>query len=366
MNSQITLQSCDSAANVQNTLHLVHVVRRYGPVGGMERYVWELTLQLRQLGHRVTVICERCHTNSPQGIAVVELGEVTPRPGWIAAQRFANRVAIWLDTNRQAHSIVHSHERIYSHDITTFHGSVFATVTDKPWWHLISLRIAMRLFLERRELDTAQLIIPNSLHIKHELARYYPVFADKLANPVTPGVTVDKHREFHTPPSNGGVIGFVGLEWKRKGLPLAVAIVKQLRLTSPHLKFTIVGPAACDIKFLFSDWQAGFDLQDWHGQVNYSEFDVLLHPAKSEPYGMVISEAMAAGVPVVISDVCGSSEDVTAASGSILPLESSLGDWVAALEHQLCRKEPVPLFSRSWLDVAHGYEQIYRSLLCHL
>lgn len=24
---------------------LLHVVRRYGPVGGMERYVWELTLQ---------------------------------------------------------------------------------------------------------------------------------------------------------------------------------------------------------------------------------------------------------------------------------------------------------------------------------
>lgn len=38
-------------------LELLHVVRRYGPVGGMERYVWELTIELQRLGHEVTVVC---------------------------------------------------------------------------------------------------------------------------------------------------------------------------------------------------------------------------------------------------------------------------------------------------------------------
>ena len=363
MNSQTFLQSRDSAAEVQNTLHLVHVVRRFGPVGGMERYVWELALQQRQLGHRVTVICERCYSEKPSGITVVELGEIIRRPSWVAALRFAHRVAVWLETNPQPDRIVHSHERIYSHDITTFHSSVFANVTDKPWWRLISLRIAMRLFLERRELDSAQFIVPNSLHIKHELSRYYPGFAGKLTAPITPGVTVESHRAFRSVPLDGGVIGFVGLEWKRKGLPLAVAIVRQLRLTRPNLIFTIVGPTARDISFLFPASQSGFEIKEWRGQVNYSEFDVLLHPAKSEPYGMVISEAMAAGVPVVISDVCGSSKDVTPASGSVLPQDSSVEDWVAALEHQLNRKKQVPLFSRSWQEVAQGYELIYRSLV---
>jgi len=228
---------------------------------------------------------------------------------------------------------------------------------------LISLRIAMRLFLERRELDTAQLIIPNSLHIKHDLAKYYPAFAGKLFNPVTPGVTVESQREFRSAPVDGGVIGFVGLEWKRKGLPLATAIVRQMLTTRPHLKFVVFGPAASEVKFLFSNWQSGYELKEWNGHVNYADFDVLLHPAKSEPYGMVISEAMAAGVPVVISDVCGSSNDVTAAAGSVLSLNSSIDDWAAALEKQLSRKEQVPQFSRSWQAVAFEYEQVYRSLV---
>jgi UDP-glucose:(heptosyl)LPS alpha-1,3-glucosyltransferase len=327
----------------------------------MERYVWELTLQLRQLGHRVTVICERCHSNKPVGITVIELGEVAPRPRWIAALRFAHRVEAWLRGNPQPDSIIHSHERIYSHDITTFHGSVFATVKHKAWWHLISLRIPMQLFLEKRELSKPAYIVPNSQYIKQQLALYYPSVANKLTAAVTPGVAVVKARDFRSVPSDGGVVGFVGEEWKRKGLPLAVAIVRQLRLTRPNLEFFVVGPASASVKFLFSDWNSGFVLKEWDGQINYSEFDVLLHPAKSEPYGMVISEAMAARVPVVISDVCGSSVDVTPAAGSILSLDSSLDAWVNALEHQLSRTEPVPQFSRSWQKVAYEYEQVYRS-----
>ena len=41
-------------------LEVAHVVRRYGPVGGMERYVWELTHALSKLGVNVTVVCEKC------------------------------------------------------------------------------------------------------------------------------------------------------------------------------------------------------------------------------------------------------------------------------------------------------------------
>lgn len=357
------MQCSESRTNNPNIFHLVHVVRRYGPVGGMERYVWELTLHLRDLGHSVTVVCERCHVPIPEGISVVELGEVAPRPRWVAAFRFSHRVAIWIEANPSPDRIIHSHERLNSHDITTFHGSIFATVFEKPWWHWVSLRVAMQLFLERRELTTACFIIPNSLYIKHQLEQYYPNIASKLTDPVTPGVTAGLLREFHRVPSDGGVIGFVGEEWKRKGLPLAVAIVKQLQISRPNLQFIVVGPASNSVKFLFSDWQAGYVLKEWDGQVNYSKFDVLIHPAKSEPYGMVISEAMSAKVPVVISNACGSCDDVSPASGSVLPIDASIELWVEALNVQLCRTEQVPEFSRSWLQVAQEYEQLYQSFV---
>jgi UDP-glucose:(heptosyl)LPS alpha-1,3-glucosyltransferase len=329
----------------------------------MERYVWELSLQLSRLGHRVTVICERCHSDKPQGISVIELGEVSPRPRWIAALRFSRRVSVWLAANPQSGCIVHSHERIHAHDITTFHGSIFATVTEKPWWSLLSLRIAMQLYLERRELSVAKVVIPNSRNIKQQLSFYYPEFAHKFSEPVTPGVTAVNVREFRTVTKDGGIIGFVGEEWKRKGLPLAVAIVKRLQLFRPNITFIIIGPPIASIKPLFVDWKSGYILKEWSGQVNYSEFDVLLHPAKSEPYGMVVSEAMASKVPVVISDACGSCEDVTAEGGIILSLDSRLDLWVEAVNHQLNRTNPVPQFSRGWNEVASEYEQIFRSFV---
>ena len=352
----------ETTAKPQDSSHLIYVVRRYGPVGGMERYVWELTLHLRQLGYQVTVICERCHVDKPQGIRVVELGEVTPRPRWLAALRFDNRVSEWLASNPQPNSIVHSHERISSQDISTFHGSIFAAVLDKPWWRLISFRIAMQLFLERRELTKSRLIVPNSQRIKQQLTHYYPELAYKLTEPIKPGVTAGTFRENRNVPSDGGVIGFVGTEWKRKGLPLAVEIVKQLSIFRPHLKFVVLGAPASKVKHLFADCQFEYVLMGENVQVNYSEFDVLLHPATTEPYGMVISEAMSAKVPVVVSCACGACEDITPKSGSILPLISSIEAWVEALEHQLCRTQQVPQFVRSWNEVVQEYEEAYRVL----
>ena len=341
---------------------LIHVVRRYGPMGGMERYVWELTRQLQQLGYPVTVICERCHVEKPEGIKVFELGELAKRPRWLAAVRFARRVAAWMTANPHANSIIHSHERLSSLHVTTFHGPPFATVYEKPWWRLVSLRVVMQLLLERRELSAAQYIVPNSQFIKQQLMHYYPEMAHKLTEPIVPGVLAGELREPHIVPLDGGVIGFVGKEWQRKGLPLAVAAVQQLRRTRPNLQFTVIGPAIADVHHLFADWQGGYKLVGWSDQAHYAEFDVLLHPAKAEPYGMVISEAMAARVPVVISDVCGAAAHVTPEAGTVLPLTASLEAWVEAIEKQLNRSEPAPPFARGWREVALEYEKLYQQM----
>lgn len=361
MHKYTTWANTGISGHKNSNLQLLHVVRRYGPVGGMERYVWELTLELKKLGHQVTVVCERCHAEKPAGIHVVELGEIAKRPGWLSALRFDHRVVNWLAAHPQPGRLIHSHERISSHDFTTFHSPPFATIFEKPWWKRISLRVAMKLYLDRRELSRARCIIPNSELIKQQLAHYYPEFAHKLAKPVTPGVTENAVLIPHVIPATGGTVGFVGKEWKRKGLLQAIEVVKQLRVSRPDLKFIVSGPAIGDIQHLFADWQGGYDLRGWHEQTDYTEFDVLLHPAKAEPYGMVISEAMASKVPVVISDSCGAAVHVNARSGQVLPLSSALEHWVAAIETQLTRTEPVPQFERSWRKVAKEYECRWRS-----
>jgi UDP-glucose:(heptosyl)LPS alpha-1,3-glucosyltransferase len=87
---------------------------------------------------------------------------------------------------------------------------------------------------------------------------------------------------------------------------------------------------------------------------------VLLHPAKAEPYGMVISEAMAACVPVVVSNLCGAATQVAAESGQVLSVTDSVNAWAAAVEKQLLRTSPPPCFVRSWRQVAEKYVEIYK------
>lgn len=344
-------------------LKILHVARRYGPVGGMERYVWEVTRELVALGHQVEVVCEHCHAEPLPGITVHELGEIAARPRWVALLRFSNRFARWLHENPRPGYLIHSNERLDCHHVTTFHGPPFATVRDRPWWKKISLRIAMQLWLERRELRIAQAIVPNSAIIRNMLAHYYPEYAHKLTVPVEPGVTAGVVREFRTVSLQGGVVGFVGKEWQRKGLPLIAAVVAKLRRSRPQLELWVVGPAPEEIRHLFAGWHGGYRLLGWRSDNDYlQDFDVLLHPARAEPYGMVIAEAMAAQVPVVVSDVCGAAASVGSESGAVLSLSAPVGAWADAVEAQLRRTAAPPCFDRNWRVVAAEYETIYTSI----
>ncbi len=179
-----------------------------------------------------------------------------------------------------------------------------------------------------------------------------------------PGVAVDVRRPARTVPPRGGVVGFVGYEWPRKGLPLAVSILAELRKTRPDLQFWVVGPKEDEIRHLFADWPAdSYRLLGWRtDNAHLPEFDVLLHPARAEPYGMVISEALAAAVPVVISSRCGAKAQVTADNGAVLALDAPLADWAAAVQQQLDRPDPIPPFARSWQDMAREYVAVYQQV----
>ena len=342
----------------------LHAVRRYGPVGGMERYVWELTQALAAAGHPVTVLCERLHAPAPAGIAVHELGEVAPRPRWLALLRFSHRVERWLRNHPQA-AVIHSHERLGVHHVTTFHGPPFATVFERPWWKRLSLRVRMQLWLERRELLGASVraVVPNSPLIAQQLLRYYPQVRERLADPLPPGVAAGPPRPARVVSPDGGVIGFVGKEFKRKGLEQAAAIVAELRRRRPQAELRVVGPDPAEVEPLFAGWRGGYRLLGWSSDpAVYAQMDLLLHPARAEPYGMVVAEAMAAAVPVVISDRCGIAPEVSPQAGSVLPLDAPVEAWVAACESQLGRDGPPPPFARSWAQVAREQAAVYRRL----
>ncbi|MDQ6998756.1 MAG: glycosyltransferase family 4 protein [Mariprofundus sp.] len=320
-------------------LKIIQIVRRYGPVGGMERYVWELSKELSEAGHQVTVLCEElCTDAAHNGVEIVPLGCIRKKPRWLAHLRFSKRISDWLARHPEyQHHIIHSHERTNVHHFTTFHGPPFAKVKDKPWWKRISLRILANLYLERRELCGAQVkaIIPNSALIADALRDYYPEISNRLVAPISPGVANMPKRADRIVDADAGVIGFVGKEWKRKGLDIAVQIVAELRRSRPKLSFIVAGPNPDAVRHLFTHWPDGSVqlLGETDSAPLYAQFDLLLHPARQEPYGMVIAEARAAGVPVMISDACGIADELD--SASVLALDTPTPVWAQACDDQI-------------------------------
>jgi UDP-glucose:(heptosyl)LPS alpha-1,3-glucosyltransferase len=345
------------------SVRVVHVVRRYGPVGGMERYVWETTRALAARGVEVTVLCEALHALAPAAIRVHELGEIAPRPRWLSMLRFSRRAARWLAANAAPGQIIHSHERLGVHHVTTFHGPPFATIFQRPWWRRASLRVLAHLWLERRELCSPQVraVVPNSAMIGAQLTRYYPCIGGRLAQPIPPGVTPGPQRPFRNVSDAGGTIGFVGKEWKRKGLDIVVSAASVLQKTRPALKLLVVGPRADEVRPLLSRCPVPVQCAGWVADVSfYPDMDVLLHPARAEPYGMVIAEAMAARVPVVISDRCGIAPAVESrGDGQVLPLDAPAQAWAAACDAALSRSDRPPPYERTWAEVAGEHVSLY-------
>ncbi len=343
-------------------IKVLHIVRQYGPVGGMESYVWQLTHSLAAQGCQVSVLCEAVHAEASANIEIHQLGGIARKPRWLAAMRFDNKARQWLAGYSQAGCLIHSHEATGFQHITTFHGPPFAHVRQRPFWRNISLRVQANLRLEHREVcsDSVQAVIPNSTLIGQRLQDYYPCIGSRMSDPILPGVEHIPPRPAKPAADNGGVIGFVGKEWKRKGLDIAINIVRRIRQTRPQLELHIVGPKPDAIRHLFADWQHGYKLfGETDAKPLFQHFDLLLHPARMEPFGMVITEALSAQVPVVASDQCGALTEIQ--QDRILPLDSPVDAWAKTCLAAI--GQPQAPYSRSWSDVAREHCSLYQRLI---
>jgi glycosyltransferase involved in cell wall biosynthesis len=113
----------------------------------------------------------------------------------------------------------------------------------------------------------------------------------------------------------GPVVGFVGRIEPRKGVLDLIAAAPAIRAGSPGAEVVIVGD---DPWGAFPDYLAQVRAaQDvvhvpWHDNAAglMRHFDVLVAPSHQEPFGTVLSEAMAVGTPVVATRVGGLAEVV--------------------------------------------------------
>lgn len=69
----------------------------------------------------------------------------------------------------------------------------------------------------------------------------------------------------------------------------------------------------------------------------YGLADAFIHPAITEPWGLVVNEAMAAGLPVVVSNTCGCAPDLVVDGVTGFQIDPQDGDQLATVLAQLSR-----------------------------
>jgi glycosyltransferase involved in cell wall biosynthesis len=115
--------------------------------------------------------------------------------------------------------------------------------------------------------------------------------------------------------SGGPVVGFVGRIEPRKGVLDLIAAAPAIRAASPGAEVVIVGDDPWDaFPEYLAQVRAARDVVHvpWHDNAPglMRHLDVLVAPSHQEPFGTVISEAMAVGTPVVATRVGGLAEVV--------------------------------------------------------
>jgi UDP-glucose:(heptosyl)LPS alpha-1,3-glucosyltransferase len=346
-------------------LQIVQIVKNFGLSGGMEEYAFRLTEELSSAGLDVVVLCEKQHTDSPTGVKVRELG-TSGKPHWVSHFRFSRKVDHWLDCNPSVRRLVHSHERQSSHQVSTFHTTPFNFAKKKKLIHRISLRHRLWEKLEKREIcgPGVRAVVPVSSNLKGILESKYTEWSQTITSPIFPGVSFQSEHFAlpQAPPAAGGVIGFIGREWKRKGLVTVIEVWRELKKRRPRLKLRIAGVHPDEIAHLVDQSTPDVEILGWIKEkaLFYQGTDLLFHPASKEAFGMIIPEAMSVGVPILCSSECGASELVDSQRGLHLPAVADTQSWLLAAEQLLEKPFPFKRFSRTWAQVAHEYLVLYQ------
>lgn len=275
--------------------------------GGVQSQVLGLARALRDLGHEARVLAP-CDGPPPDPM-VTPLGKSVPTAVNGSVAPIAPDPACALRTlhalRNEGFDVLHLHEpmspgppltALVSSDVPkvgTFHAAGHKTAYDRSYgW--MTKRIAKRLSIRVAVSEDARLTAASYLPGKYEV----------LFN----GIEIDRYA--NTPPStkDGRTVLFIGRHEPRKGLSV---LLKAMDKLPDDVRIWVVGqgPQTAALKEQYGNSSR----IEWLGRVSDAEkrarlraADVFCAPStEGESFGIVLLEAMAAGTPVVASDIHG-------------------------------------------------------------
>ena len=307
---------------------LVH--KRLDLSGGTERDLLRTAEGLCALGHDVHLFCGEYAVSPPAGV-VAHRVPVAPLGRTLRLWSFAFFAPKLLRRDRC--DVVVNFGRLLSQDVLRSGGGshrAFLQILGQAggaWrrlWQRTSLYHQSLLVMEKRQFQRGhyERILAVSGGVKRELVATYGVPEDRIAviyNGVDherfhPGLRQQFRESVRTQwriPLQAPMVLFVGSGFRRKGLDRLLAVWKSPQLRDTYL--LVVGEDGKRERYqAFAERQAQARVVFAGRQVDvekyYSAADLVALPAIQEAFGNVVLEALASGLPVVVSKTAGAAE----------------------------------------------------------
>ncbi len=380
--------------SVGRRLRIAVLNRTFSPVaGGAERYSIALVEKLAAK-HEIHVFAQSIDHQWP-GVSYHRVSMPLRRPRWVNQLWFATLT--WWAT-RRGFDVVHSHEN-------TWHGQV-QTVHVLPIKHnlfngleglarfarllkvLTSPRLVAYLLLERaryaRHHDRAVVVISETLRAIFSAS--YPD-AVGMTSVITPGIDlpacpaggsdqISARNELGLPQDKTCLL-FVGNDFRKKGLDTLLAAMQRM---PADVVLAVIGDSSQRPQFVQLAAQMGLASRVFFlGALKdvspaYRAADTLVHPTLEDTFAMVVLEAMAHGLPVVVSSAkyCGIAGFLSSGVNALIledPRDAaSLAAAVLGLLNDKVLRATMGRAARafagafSWEDIAARQEKIYHAV----
>ncbi len=303
----------------------------YTPFGGAERFLERAIGQLSRDGAQITVVARKW--NDAGGHEVIACNPAYLGRTW-RDWSFARRACRMLA--QRAFQLVQSHERLPCCDVYRAGDGVHREWLRQrarvlgPWgrlllkldpYHAYTRRAERNMFLSPR----LRAVICNSRMVRDEIRAYFDIDESKL-HVIHSGVDTTafhpdlaaQHRSAQRArlniPESATLFAFVGSGYERKGLAAAL----QALATLPDTAYLVVvgkdrnaGQFQKLAATLGIEGRVRFMGPQPDVRPFYGSADALVLPTLYDPFPNVALEAMAAGLPPVISTKCGAIDIVT-------------------------------------------------------
>lgn len=357
--------------------------------GGAERYSAAIAEALSQQ-HEVHVFAQEIEHAHP-GITYHRISRPLAKPRWLNQLWFA--LQTWLQT-RRGFDVVHSHENTWHGHLQTVHvrpfriGLFHGKSAGRRWLRWLSLITSPRLLtywcLEGARFSprSDRWIVATSDHVRKETVAGYP-HATAVLEVIPPGVNLphqpfdpNEARQRLQLPLDVPMALFVGNDFDKKGLPTLLKAMTAV----PRLHLTVVGQGRH-----LSHYQQQINALRLRDRVHllgslpdvspaYAAADWLVHPTTEDTYAMVVLEAMAFGLPVVVSHAryCGIAAELTHGVDALIldepQDEQTLGQHMKALLDNPALRQTLSQGSirfaceRSWSQAAARHEALMQRI----